>query len=178
MTKHSLALYILIFVLITALAVVFILTDGVVFSNPALFSSFKILSQSQSVTVYVCGAVQNSGYYTCQVGDTLYSLVQQAGILSQSYLDNQLYTTYVSQQSMIVVDFVCEGERQHCVNVNTSLTTLFDALFTLEQVEKLLFAQSQLGTIKNILELRPYLGEDFDLMYFKLYVDEVDYETY
>ena len=178
MTKHGIVVYFLIFILVTALAVVFILFNGFHFANPTEFSSFFIFSNQQTVQVYVCGAVENSGYYFCRVGDTHISVVQKAGILPQSYLSSDLYETKITKNTTsILVNYVNDGQRAFAINVNTTLTTLFDGVFTSDQVQNLMTAKVQLGTITNLQQLKPYLGDDYFLMYYKLYVDEVDYET-
>lgn len=136
--------------------------------------------KQQTYVVYVCGAVENEGYYEVEDRSTYFAAILQAGLVAQSFLP-QNTETVVASDSSIIVQYVEDGVVRDCVDVNNPFFSLRDAsLFeglSEEVVAKIADYLEKFGAIHNKHVLREVLGEDdYENYHYKLYVAEADYE--
>lgn len=71
-------------------------------------------------TVYVDGAVENPGWYSCSVGETFGQVAGKAGLLNNSVVKNS-DAVILCDVSRIYVCFEENGEVKYAVNVNDGL---------------------------------------------------------
>ena len=131
----------------------------------------------QTYTVYICGAVQNEGYYTVVQGTTIGDAISLAGLLSQTVLpDNS--QMYVQINMQIVVQYLYDGARHVGINVNGLyvISNIPTAHISAEVMEKLHNYYMQNGVITNKQILKQILTEEqYQQSHYKLFVAEEDY---
>ena len=129
--------------------------------------------------VYVCGAVENEGYYQVTAGETYYQAIIQAGLLPQSALPANFSSIVNEQQLPVIVSYRENGLTRECINANSEFIRErfpYEALSD-EVVNKLADYLCEFGKITNKSILHAVLGEDdYKNYYFKLYIAEADYE--
>ena len=134
---------------------------------------------TKTYQIYVCGAVENEGYYEVKEGDTYFQAVMQAGILEQSSLPSNVYSLVNGEQTAIVVNYLENGTEKYCINANHQFFSLrlpWEGLSD-EVVNKIADYIDEHGAITNKTVLREVLGdEDYENYHFKLYIAEADYE--
>lgn len=133
---------------------------------------------SKTITVYVCGAVENEGYLTISAGTSYTELFRLAGILPQSALP-ELYSDTVEQTTdFVVVNYFDDGKICYCVNANSLLVTNDDHIDGLpDGAVNLLSAYIvKNGKIHNKQQLRVALGPYAASCLYKFFVAPTDYE--
>lgn len=126
-------------------------------------------------TVYVDGAVENPGWYSCRVGETFGQVVGKAGLLENSVVKNP--DTVISYDiSRIYVCFEENGEVKYAVNVNDGL---FDELYIYsgisESVAKKITCyideNGKLKSKKELLYNDVLTAEEWKENHFRMYIE-------
>lgn len=132
-----------------------------------------------SYTVYVCGAVQNEGYYRLYEGETYFVAIREAGLLVASAISSNAFAIVTEQPLPIFVDYIENGTVKNCINVNSQYFLLglpIDGI-SLQVVNKIADYIENCGVIRNKKTLLAVLGDDdYENYHYKLYVAEADYE--
>lgn len=130
-----------------------------------------------SVQVYICGAVQNPGWYDLPQGVDVQTAVEKAVLCDNGILpDNSL--EFVKDKDCIYVGFVDEDyKRYDSVNANGLLIVTRSEVegVSAEVVGALADYIELNGTIRNRTDLANALGDMYQNNYYKFYVSEVDY---
>ena len=129
--------------------------------------------------IYVCGAVENEGYYELSEDATYLDAVLKAGRLDCSYLRDNANLLVNGSQSAIIVQYVADGKVYDCYNVNWEYFSLRLPTVGLSNavVNKIADYLDKHGKIANKTVLLEILGaEDYANNHYKLYVAEADYE--
>jgi protein involved in polysaccharide export with SLBB domain len=133
--------------------------------------------EPQIYTVYICGAVQNEGYYNVVQGTTIGDAISLAGLLSQTVLpDNS--QMYVQSNMQIVVQYFYDGARHVGINVNGLyvISNIPTANISADVMEKLHNYYMQNGVITNKQILKQILTEEqYQQNHYKFFVAEEDY---
>ena len=134
--------------------------------------------QPQTVSIYVCGAVENEGYYEINLGADYNELLGMAGLLTVS-VPPTFSSSFVDGSVTNVIVSYTDGKNAHnVINVNSQLITNrfeVDGL-TSDVVNRLADYIEAHGKIGNRKQLGQALGDDYDDNYYKLFVAEIDYE--
>ena len=128
--------------------------------------------------VYVFGAVAEEGYGEVAGGADYSMLVEEAGIIAQTYLPDFPYTLVKSTTKQLAVNYF-DGENMcYCVNVNGPLITLRMNVENVspQVVDKLADYIEEHGKITDKTLLKQILGEDYADNYYKFFVSMDDYE--
>ena len=133
---------------------------------------------SDTYKIYVCGAVQNEGYFEVAKGDAYFAAIAQAGLLEKSWLSSNFYTIVDGSTSFVVVNYVENGVEHSCLNVNSEFIAQRYPIADLSDgvVNKIADYVEEHGKIANKTVLRSVLGDDFEIYHYKLYIAEADYE--
>ena len=128
-------------------------------------------------TVYVCGAVQNEGYYVVEQGTTIADAIALAGILPQTIFP-QNATTYIKFDCQIAVQYSENGTKYNCMNVN-SMFVWYNLSYNnipSEVIAKLHDYYVNHGPITSKQMVKQILNEEqYQQNHYKIYVAEVDY---
>ena len=136
-------------------------------------------SKPQQCQIYVCGAVENEGYYYVTEGETYFDAISQAGLLAQSSLPSISSRIVNTRVSFVVVPYRENGAVHECINANHPF---FSARLPMEGltdgiVNKIADYLETYGAIHNKNVLSVVLGEqDYANYHYKLYIAEADYE--
>ena len=136
-------------------------------------------SKPQQCQIYVCGAVENEGYYEVTEGDTYFDAILQAGLLTQSSLTSDFSSVVDGKLSFVIVPYIENGVVHNCINVNHQFFLLRAPMegLTAHVVNKIADYLETHGAIHNKKVLRGVLGEqDYENYHYKLYIAEADYE--
>ena len=143
----------------------------------------KVLNDNDGTTktykIYVCGAVENEGYYEVKEGGTYFDAIKQAGLLNQSSLPSNHSSLVTDEPLPVVVHYKENDVTHYCINVNHQFFLLRQPIdgISMEVVNKIADYLEAHGTIRNKKVLHAVLGdEDFSNYHYKLYVAETDYE--
>lgn len=131
-----------------------------------------------TVTVYVSGAVEKTGYYTIAVGETYFFAIEQAGLLPFGYIvDGEKIVR--QNQLWIYVGYYLDGGYYDSINVNGVLVTQHLPVANVSDEVVLLLKNyvETNGKIRNNADMKLALGEYYEDNFYKFYVDEVDYEA-
>ena len=129
--------------------------------------------------VYVCGAVQNEGYYIVPEGKTVADVVAMAGLLPETIMP-QNATTYIKNNCQIAVDYHQNGATFSCLNVNgaTVKYNLPAENISADIIQKLHTYLINYGKIANKQVLKQILtAEEYQQNHYKFFVTEADYEA-
>ena len=133
----------------------------------------------KTLKVYVCGAVQNEGYYVVSQGTTIADVIALAGILTQTIFPTNSQS-FVQSDMQIVVDYHQDGQNYNAVNANGAytLSNLPAPNLPAQVVQKLHDYYVKYGKITNKDVLKQILGQQlYQQHHYKLYVAEADYEA-
>lgn len=140
----------------------------------------KKIDSHDAVTykVYVSGAIENDGYYTVSAGTTVYEAIEQAGIIAQTFLPS-FAGLVIDCDMSIVVEYYENGISRNSINVNDVFIAMrFDIEgLNAEVVDKLATYIEHFGVIANRADLKIALGDDYASNYYKLFIDEKNYEA-
>lgn len=129
-------------------------------------------------TVYVCGAVENEGYYDVQAGTDLISLIQLAGVLEQSVLPTNYTDTINGKVEEVLVNYF-DGEKTcYCIDANSPLIARrfpVDGL-PAEVVDLLADWLDAHGVIRNKRQLKQALGSYANDYHYRFYIAKENYE--
>jgi len=87
------------------------------------FANEKFFLKNEGDTVYrvyICGAVENSGFYTFELGDTYGDLLSNAGLLDNSIIKNP-NKILTSETTEIICHFIEDGQEVYPININSKL---------------------------------------------------------
>lgn len=128
-------------------------------------------------TLYVCGAVQNEGFYRAEAGTAYDEVLQSAGLLEQSFLPT-LSSAVDRSVTQIIIDYFDGAKRCSSVNVNGILIVTRQPIDGIPQeaVDKLADYIDEYGTIHNKSQLKIALGELYAQHFYKFFVAKEDYE--
>lgn len=134
-------------------------------------------NSTRLVSVYIDGAVENSGYHSIAEGTDVQTAVLGAvlceyGVLPTNGLE------FVSDKMLIIVDFVDDnGNRRSCVNANGLAVRCRAEIEGISAVVVDVLADflEQNGTVRNRHDLAKALGRHYQQNYYKFYVSEEDY---
>lgn len=127
--------------------------------------------------VYICGAVQNEGYYNVAQGTTIGDAIALAGILPQTVLPTNLQV-YVQSNMQIVVEYLCDDAHHVGINVNGAyvISNTPAPNIPADVMEKLHNYYIQNGVITNKQILKQILTEEqYQQNHYKFFVAEEDY---
>ncbi|MBQ8433973.1 MAG: SLBB domain-containing protein [Clostridia bacterium] len=127
--------------------------------------------------VYICGAVQNEGYYNVVQGTTIGDAIALAGILPQTVLPTNLQV-YVQSNMQIVVEYLCDDAHHVGINVNGAyvISNTPAPNIPADVMEKLHNYYIQNGVITNKQILKQILTEEqYQQNHYKFFVAEEDY---
>lgn len=163
---------------ILLLAVCITLCGCGIFDAPLGGAEVPNRPKGQQVKIYICGAVQQEGYYSVEVGADYFDAIRLAGILPQSALPLPNTAFVNAGVKRIAVGFYEGGKSYDSVNVNGyaivnrwSIDGLADSI-----VNKLADYIDEHGAIVNKQQLKLVLGTDYAANHYKLFVAESDYE--
>ena len=130
-------------------------------------------------SVYVCGAVENEGYYQVSEGGTYFQAIEQAGLLQQSSFSPNFYSIVTGDQLAVAVRYTQNDVVYECVNLNNASLVLGLPVQNVpdEVVGKIANYIANYGKIHNKSQLRTALGDDYEDNFYKFYVAEADYEA-
>ncbi len=134
-------------------------------------------NQTKYVSVYICGAVQNSGFFKIPEGTD----VQTAVLEYARILDNGVLPAYslefVHDGDVIIVDYVVGKTRYSVTNVNGMYVVSRLGVDNVETdvINMLADYISANGKIRNNADLRSALGDKYNENFYKFYVSEDDY---
>lgn len=133
---------------------------------------------TETFRVYVCGAVQNEGYYEVRSGCDYQSVIMLAGIIEQTVFSNNSLTVVTSETAYIVVNYKENGVIYNSINANNPLIAaqLLEDGISLEIVNKIADYVEIFGKITNKQALATALGSDYEDNFFKFFVAMEDYE--
>ena len=129
--------------------------------------------------IYVCGAVENEGYYELAEGATYLDAILKAGRLDCSYLRDNANSLVNGLQSAMIVQYIEDGKVYDCYDVNWEYFGFVLPAVGLSEtvVSKIAEYRNKHGKIANKAVLLAILGEeDYANYYYKLYIAEADYE--
>ena len=130
------------------------------------------------LNIYVCGAVQNEGYVTVNLGADYFSVVNKAGIIEQSKMPSFGDQLVDNKHMVVVVDYLLNGVTYSCVNVNGALVVGRTKIVNVDQavVDMLADYIENNGKIKNRAMLQKALGDYYQDNFYKFFVGVDDYE--
>lgn len=139
----------------------------------------KVLPDNQTkyASVYICGAVKNSGFFKIPEGTD----VQTAVLEYARILDNGVLPAYslefVHDGDVIIVDYVVGKTRYSVANVNGMYVVSRLGVDNVETdvINMLADYISANGKIRNNDDLRSALGDKYNENFYKFYVSEDDY---
>ena len=134
-------------------------------------------NRQTTITVYICGAVVNPGYYALPQGVDVQTAIGHAVLCDEGILPaNSL--EFVSDKDSIIVDFVDGNNVRHSsVNAN-GLKVLARAEaegVSAEVINALADYIDKHDKIRNRTDLESALGDLYKDNYYKFYVSERDY---
>ena len=135
--------------------------------------------RKKTYKVYVCGAVENEGYYEVLEGAIYLDAIVKAGLLQCSRLTDLANKRVDRQQSTVVVQYVEDGKVRYCYDVNWEYFSLRLPMEGLSPsvVDKIADYLETRGKITNKAVLLEILGaEDYAEYHYKLYIAEADFE--
>lgn len=139
----------------------------------------KLVSHEDvSFRVYVSGAVEKEGYFTVSAGTAVSAVIESAGVIEQTVFPS-FAAKIIDGDTAIFVDYYEKGGSRTPINVNSIFirSRLDVEGLSADVVDKLASYIERYGVISNRTELATALGEDYAENYYKLYVDEKDYEA-
>lgn len=151
------------------------------FNTPTinLYQSQTIPNKTDTTfTVYICGAVQNEGYYVVAQGSTVADAISLAGILTQTIFPTNSQS-FVKTNCQIVVRYYENGTNFDCINVNGAYVqhNLPTPNVPASVIAKLNAYYVQNGAITNKQILQQILTEqEYQQNHYKFFVQESDYE--
>ena len=132
----------------------------------------------ETIRIYICGAVENEGYYETVAGANYMDVLRLAGLLSQSVLPT-LNSSFVDGKITKIIVNYYDGETAcDSINVNNAWIAARMPVKGLseEVVNKLADYIELNGKIANQQQLKLALGQDYADNFYKLFVAEDDYE--
>ena len=133
-------------------------------------------SHAREFNVYICGAVANEGYYKIVEGTDIFTAIEQAGVVEQSYLSSDGLSFVTEKTEVIAVGFYQNG-KQSCINVNNPQILSFQSeIFPKEVLAKIYNYTQNVGRITDKKQLKDILGELYEEYFYKFFVTEDDYE--
>lgn len=129
-------------------------------------------------TVYVCGAVENEGYFTVRAGTSYVALAELAGLVEQSVL-SEWYTDAVDGGTEeLVVRYYDGSEIRDCINANSPLIATRSEVDGLpaDVVDLLADWIEAHGKLRNKQQLEEALGGYAQDYYYRLFIAREDYE--
>lgn len=130
------------------------------------------------LNIYVCGAVQNEGYVTVNLGEDYFSAVSKAGIIEQSKMPSFGDQLVDKNQTVVIVEYVLQGVSYTPINVNGPLVTRRTTIPNVDSVVVDMLADfiENNGNIKNRAMLQKALGDYYQDNFYKFFVGVDDYE--
>ncbi len=163
------------------LLIVFVSTASVFFSGCSSSAPFQDVPLSETTVlplrVYVSGAVEQSGYYFVDVGSNYYAVLEQAGLVAESFVQNANYI--VSQSDLhFYVEYVSNGTHYSSINVNGERVLQRKAVNDISEDTICLLADyiAKNGKIHNNADLQKALGNSYNKCFYKFFISEADYE--
>lgn len=128
--------------------------------------------------LYVCGAVQNEGYYTVKEGTTYAQVVHLAGVLPQTVLPDYSMHFVDGKTTVVSVGYRDNGTNCSCINVNGSAVKYRRNVngISSEVINLLADYLDIHGKITDKKQLQQILGSLYQDNYFKFFVEVDDYE--
>lgn len=142
------------------------------FDKKYSFKKFTLDTTREVYTVFVCGAVQNSGYYTFEFGETYYDVLSRAGLLDLSYLQN-MDNMISADVSEILCNFYEDGKEIYPINVNSDLfgTLYGNANIQTDIANKIIDYIRVNGKLKNKEQLLEVLTqEEWAKVFYRIYI--------
>lgn len=142
------------------------------FDKKYAFKKFNLDTSREVYTVFVCGAVQKSGYYTFELGDTYYDVLNRAGLIEFSYLQN-MDNMISSDVSEILCNFYEDGKEVYPINVNSDyFAQLYgEANIQPDIANKIIDYIKVNGKLTNKTQLLEFLTqEEWAKVYYRIYV--------
>lgn len=142
------------------------------FDKKYSFKKFTLDTTREVYSVFVCGAVQNSGYYTFELGDTYYDVLNRAGLLDVSYFQN-LDNIISADVSEILCNFYEDEKVIYPINVNSDLfATLYaEANIQTDIANKIIDYIKVNGKLKNKEQLLEVLTqEEWSKVFYRIYI--------
>lgn len=129
-------------------------------------------------TVYVCGAVQNEGYFTVPSGSDCFAAINLAGLTDASVLPAYADKLVDGTVTEIVVGYYCDGVRRDCVNVNGALVQNRIPVDGIDPtvINKIADYIDEFGKITDKTLLADILGDDYADNFYRFFVAREDYE--
>lgn len=135
-------------------------------------------SQNVFFDLYVCGAVENEGFYRVKEGTSYYEIICSAGVLPETYMPDNASSVADRSVSQLIVNYFEHGKVGYAVNVNGILPNGEDVYGIPNEitnsVSSYVYAH---GKIKNKNVLKRVLGEKYSDFGYKFYVSVEDYEA-
>lgn len=135
--------------------------------------------EPKTYTVYVCGAVENEGYFTVDEGTDILSLLLLAKPLAQAVYPQDMLQQVAANTKFVVVNYEIDDATYYCVNVNGGFVTAESQIenVSAEVVGKIAAYIRTNGKITDKTQLKEILGEqDYLENYYKFFVSVDDYE--
>lgn len=135
--------------------------------------------QPKTYTVYVCGAVENEGYFTVDEGTDVQSVLLLAIPLKSAVYPTNPTSLVTESTKQLVVDYSLDGKTYSCVHVNGYYVTAQTEIANVSSdvVRKIAEFIKQNGKITNKNQLKDILTEQEYLEnYYKFFVSVDDYE--
>ncbi len=133
----------------------------------------------EKYTVYVCGAVENEGFFVVEEGADIQALLLLAKPVSEAVYDGNPLLIVTAQTKQLVVNYESDGTTCYAVNVNGGYVTAERPIANVstQVVSKIAAYIRENGKITNKNQLKDILDEQEYLEnYYKFYVSVDDYE--
>lgn len=135
-------------------------------------------NNDNQLNIYVCGAVQNEGYISVEIGADYFAVVNKAGILPQSKMPDFGDQLVDKNRLVVVVGYIENGISYDCINVNGPLVTRRTSIKNVDDAVVDILADfiENNGEIHNRKMLKLALGDFYQDNFYKFFVHEDSYE--